>query len=121
MSILSRAFAARSLLALAMAAGVAATTPGPARADGAGIVLADGGRHDHDGHRGDRRGGRDWGDDRGRHWRGDGRHHDRRHWRPGPPPHAYHHYYAPPRPRPYYRSCHIEWNFWYGGYVRVCV
>ena len=117
MSILSRSLAIRGFLVLAVAAGAAAAQPEPARAENAGIVLADRGDHDRSGNRGHRGWQGDRGDHRG-HWRDDG-HRPGRHWRPGPPPRVRHHYHASPR-RPYYRHCRVEWNFWYGGYVRVC-
>ncbi|MEQ9331168.1 hypothetical protein [Thalassobaculum sp.] len=117
MSILSRSFAIRALAVLAVTAGLAAAAPAPVRAEGPGITLTDGGRHGHDGRRGDRGWDRDRGGHR-RHWRDDDRHRGR-HWRHGPPPRVHHHY-APPR-HSHYRQCRVEWNLWYGGYVRVCV
>ena len=139
MSNLSRSIAIRAVMALALAGGVAAGVPDLAKADAANIIVADGGRHGNGDHG---RGGRDRGshdlDDRGRgdrgrgdhgrgdhgrDWRGHGGHHRGGHdrgsyWRGGPPPWVY----QSPAPRwyPHYRSCRLEWNFWYGGYVQVC-
>lgn len=116
MSILSHSPAARALAALALAAGLVLAVPEPARSEPAGIVLVD---RDHRGHRGRN----DWRDDRHHdrgHWRGKWRHDGHRHWRRGPPPRIHHHYHGP-HWRSYYRHCRVEWNFWYGGYVRVCV
>lgn len=119
MSMLPRSFAARTFAVLAVAAAVAVVASEPARSDSGGIVLTNGGRHDH-GRRG--HGGRDhWRGDRGHdggHWRGQRRHGHGRHWRHRPPAWAFQ--YHAPAWRPYVRHCRVVWSDWHGGYVKVC-